>query len=204
MIMRIKQLAMTGIITIALTQNVFADGVAQSVDTLEAQVASLTSIVYGLVEQQRCHARPDTLRVDSNGNYAGGVDWHGCDKSGLSMWGPQVDGAVTENLTNADLRNVNFTLANLIGIWAGGANLEGARFVNANLAYSDFTGAFVVTAEHAQQYGRAETVFINTNCPDESNSDDNGGTCAGHMTQESDLLIMLRKGLRPFFYKLRI
>ena len=98
------------------------------------------------------------------------------------MWGPQVDGAVTENLTNADLRNVNFTLANLIGIWAGGANLDGARFVNANLAYSDFTGAFVVTAEHAQQYGRAETVFINTNCPDESNSDDNGGTCAGHMT----------------------
>jgi len=201
--MRIKQLAVAGFITLALTPTAFADGIAQAidgletdVDTLEVQVSalqtenealqevitSLTAIVDGLVEQQRCHSRPNTLQADSNGDYAGGVDWNGCDKTGLGMWGPNVGGAETENLTNADLRFVNFTLANLIGIWAGGANLEGARFENANLAYSDFSGANVITAEVAQDYGRAETVFINTNCPDETNSDDNGGTCAGHMS----------------------
>ena len=197
--MQFRQLAITGIITLALAPTAFADGVAQAVDgletdvdTLEGQVTalqtenaelkgvitSLTAIVDGLVEQQRCHARPNTLQADSNGNYSGGVDWSGCDKTGLGMWGPAVGGAETESLTNADLRFVDFTLANLIGIWAGGANLEGARFVNASLAYSDFGGANVILPGDP---GKAETVFINTTCPDETNSDDNGGTCFGHM-----------------------
>ena len=198
--MDIRQLAVLGIFTLALAPNAFADGIAQSVDglesdidTLESQVSalqtenaalkgvitSLSAIVDGLVEQQRCHARPNTLQADSGGNYAGGVDWSGCDKTGLGMWGPIVGGAETENLTNADLRFVNFTLANLIGIPAGGANLEGARFVNANLAYSDFSGANVILPGDPN---KAETVFINTTCPDETNSDDHGGTCYGHMT----------------------
>jgi len=197
--MSIKQLAVVGLITLALTPTAFADGIAQSVDglatdvdALEAQVsalqtenaalqsviASLTSIVDGLiagqsalVDQQRCHALPATLQADGDGNYVGGVDWHGCDKTGLSMWGPKVGGAETDVLANADLRDVNFTLVNLIGIYAGGANLDGARIVNSNLAYSDFTGANITPS----------TVFINVGCPDETNSDTNGGTCAGHM-----------------------
>lgn len=198
--MRISLLVVMGVITIALTPTVFADGVKQSVDELESDVdtlegqvstlqsenealqaviSTLTGIVDGLVEQQRCHARPNTLQADSDGNYAGGVDWQGCDKTGLGMWGPNVGGAETESLTNGDLRFVDFTLANLIGIWAGGVNLEGARFVNANLAYSDFGGANVILPGDPE---KAETVFINTNCPDETNSDDNGGTCFGHMT----------------------
>ena len=198
--MHLRKIATVGIITLAFTSPANADGVAQAVDglesdvdTLESQVSalqtentalkevitSLSAIVDGLAEQQRCHARPNTLQADSNGNYAGGVDWSGCDKTGLGMWGPNVGGAETEVLTNADLRFVNFTLADLIGIRAGGANLEGARFVNASLAYSDFGGANVILPGDP---GKAETVFINTTCPDETNSDNNGGTCAGHMT----------------------
>jgi uncharacterized protein YjbI with pentapeptide repeats len=191
--MHIRRLAIAGIISLALTPTVLAAGVAQSVDRLEAQVSALqkenaalhenidtlTAIVDRLVEEQRCHARPNTLQADSAGSYAGGVDWQGCDKTGLGMWGPNVGGAETEVLVNADLRFVNFTLANLIGIWAGGANLEGARFVNANLSYSDFGGAAVILPSDPD---KAETVFVNTICPDETNSDDNGGTCFGHMT----------------------
>lgn len=193
--MYFRPLAITGIITLALAPTAFADGVAQAVDTLEGQVTalqtenatlkgvitSLTAIVDGLVEQQRCHTRPADLRADEDGNYIGGVNWSGCDKTGLSMWGQYVGGSVLENLTNADLSFVNFTLANLVGIEAPGSNLEGARFVNVNMSYSQFQGAIVVTAEKAQQFGHAETVFINTWCPDETNSDANGGTCAGHM-----------------------
>ena len=150
------------------------------IDTQTALIADLTSVVDALVEQQRCHTRPADLQADAGGNYAGGVNWSGCDKTGLSMWGPRVGGAETENLTNADLRGVNLTLANIIGVEFH-ANLEGALIKNASLAYSNMEGAYVVTAADALAYGAAETVFINTTCPDETNSDNNGGTCAGHL-----------------------
>lgn len=182
-----------GFTLLMFTQTAFAQGIAQTVDQIEgdllnldsnvatleaivnaqtALIADLTAVVGVLVEQQRCHTRPADLTTNANGDYLGGVDWRGCDKSGLSMWGPRVGGTETELLTNADLRDVNFTLANLIGIYASGVNLDGARFVNASLAYSDFSGANIT----------ASTVFINTTCPDETNSDVNGGTCVGHMT----------------------
>lgn len=197
--MHVRQLAIAGIITLALTPTAFADGVAQAVDglesdvdTLDSQVSALqtenaalqavitsltavvttqTAIVDSLVEQQRCHTRPGDLQADEDGNYAGGVDWSGCDKTGLAMWGPVVGGGVNEVLTNANLVGVNFTLANLIGIYAGGSNLDGARFVNASLAYSNFEGANITST----------TVFIDTTCPDETNSEEHGGTCEGHM-----------------------
>lgn len=194
-------------ITLLMFANVaFAQGIAQDVDTLETNVsaldsdvdtlegqvaalqtdnaaleavintqasliADLTSVVDALVKQQRCHTRPADLQADEFGNYVGGVDWRGCDKTGLQMWGPAVGGAETENLTNADLSGANLTLASIIGVQFH-ANLDGAIFKNANLAYSDMSGANVT----------ASTIFINTNCPDETNSDDNGGTCIGHLS----------------------
>ena len=190
-----------GFTLLMFTQTAFAQGIAQTVDQIEgdllnldsdvatleavvnaqtALIADLTAVVDALVEQQRCHTRPGDLQADADGNYAGGVDWRGCDKTGLSMWGPAVGGAVTENLTNADLRGANLTLVNIIGVEFG-ANLEGAVFKNANLAYSNMSGANVIGPDGAQ-YGKEPTVFINTNCPDETNSDDNGGTCIGHLS----------------------
>ena len=185
---------LVGIAFLMFTNVAVAQGVAQDVDALESQVAtletqnaelqavieSLTAIVDGLVEQQRCHTRPGDLQADADGNYAGGVDWRGCDKTGLSMWGPAVGGAVTENLTNADLRGANLTLVNIIGVEFG-ANLEGAVFKNANLAYSDMSGANIIGPDGAQ-YGKEPTVFINTFCPDGVNSDTVGGTCLNNRT----------------------
>ena len=141
------------------------------INTQASLIADLTSVVDALVEQQRCHTRPADLQADEFGNYAGGVDWRGCDKTGLQMWGEAVGGAVTENLTNSDLSGANLTLASIIGVQFH-ANLDGATFKNANLAYSDMSGANITSS----------TVFINTNCPDETNSDDNGGTCVGHLS----------------------
>ncbi len=214
--MHIRQSAIIGIITLAMTPTAFADGIAQSVDgldsdvdtlqsdvdSLESQVTSLqtenaalqgvitslTSIVDDLVEQQselvnqqRCHTRPGDLQADENGDYAGGVNWYGCDKTGLSMWGPNiVGGAVTEVLTNADLRFVNFTLVNIIGVHMG-ANLEGAVFKNSSLAYSDLSGANIIGPDGVF-YGKTPTVFINTTCPDGTNSNDNNNTCANNRT----------------------
>ena len=199
--MRTRQIIIAAIVTMALSSAAYADGVAQAVDglesdvdTLESQVSalqtqnaalqavitSLTSIVDSLVEQQRCHTRPGDLQADENGNYAAGVNWYGCDKTGLSMWGPAVGGAETEVLTNADLRFVNLTLANIIGVNMS-ANLEGAVLKNSNLAESDLSGANIIGPDGAV-YGKAPTVFINTTCPDGTNSDDKGYTCANNRT----------------------
>mgnify|MGYP001814319495 FL=1 len=154
---------------------------------LQAVITSLTTIVDDLVEQQselvnqqRCHTRPGDLQADENGGYLAGVDWSGCDKTGLSMWGPNVGGAVTEVLVNADLRFGNFTLANIIGVEMG-ANLEGAVFKNASLAYSNLEGANIIAPNDINN-GKTPTVFINTTCPDGTNSDDVGGTCANNRT----------------------
>lgn len=200
--MHIRELATLGVIILVLTPGAFADGAAQAVDGLEADVdtlesqlsalqtenaaleaalTSLTGIVDALVEQQRCHTRPGDLQADENGNYAGGVDWRGCDKTGLQMWGPAFGGAVTEVLTNADLRHVDFTLASILGVYMGGADLEGAVFKNANLGGSDLTGANIIGPDGVL-FGRAPTVFINTSCPDGTNSDAVGGTRANNRT----------------------
>jgi uncharacterized protein YjbI with pentapeptide repeats len=67
----------------------------------------------------------------------------------------------------------------------GGANVEGANFTNASLRFSDLTGANIVTWQQAQDYahlGLQETIFDNTTCPDGTNSDDVGGTCANNRT----------------------
>jgi len=154
---------------------------------LQAVITSLTSIVDDLVEkqgelinQQRCHSRPGDLQADENGEYLAGVDWSGCDKTGLQMWGPGVGGAETEVLVNADLRFANLTLASIIGVQMA-ANLEGAVLKNANLAGSNLSGANIIGPDGAL-YGKTPTVFINTWCPDGTNSDTVGGTCANNRT----------------------
>lgn len=194
--------------TLALSPTAFADGVAQAVDGLEADVdtlesqistlqtenkalqaviTSLSSVVDDLVEQQselvnqqRCHTRPGDLQADENGDYVAGVNWYGCDKTGLTLWGPLWGGDQTQVLTNADLRFVNFTLANIWGVPMG-ANLEGAVFKNANLAGSDLSDANIIAPDDIND-GKTPTVFINTFCPDGINSDTVGGTCANNRT----------------------
>jgi uncharacterized protein YjbI with pentapeptide repeats len=60
------------------------------------------------------------------------------------------------NLTDADLQGVNLNGADLSGANLMGASLEGA---NTN-----------------------KVVWSNTTCPDGTNSNTDGGTCQGHLT----------------------
>ncbi len=86
---------------------------------------------------------------------------------------------VNDSLGAADLTGANLTGANLSGdfmawtIFTGAnltnANLTGAELANANLMNANLTGA-TVTRVHYQH----------TTCPDGSNSDTDGGACAGH------------------------
>ena len=157
------------------------------INTQASLIADLTSVVDELVALQRCHAIGGSLgwSVAEDGTTLG-VDWRGCDKRRIDMRGPAVGGSeMTALLVNSDLRGTDFTGAYLLGVYMGGANVEGANFTNASLRFSDLTGANIVTWQQAQDYahlGLQETIFDNTTCPDGTNSDDVGGTCANNRT----------------------
>ena len=74
------------------------------------------------------------------------------------------------NLTRANLARVDLTRANLAGANATGANLSGAF-----LGGADLTGAILNRAT------LTGAVWTNTTCPDGTNSNNDGGTCLGHL-----------------------
>jgi uncharacterized protein YjbI with pentapeptide repeats len=113
---------------------------------------------------------------------------------------------ILTNLTSADLDDVAASFANL-----GGANLTDASFVEATLIYAsirgdtlnstNFNDADLAAANLNEIYptnadftnanlGDASVdssaddgiIWSNTTCPDETNSDDDGGTCVNHFT----------------------
>jgi Pentapeptide repeats (8 copies) len=64
----------------------------------------------------------------------------------------------------------NFTNASLGDAQALDSDFRGANFTGADLSGADFTGANFATA-----------IWSNTTCPDGTNSNDNSGTCIGHL-----------------------
>lgn len=135
------------------------------------------------------------------------ADLHGSDMSGVSLedaslfranlsW-VTLDGAqaafapfVDANLSNASWRNgfangATFDGADLHRIDFRGTDLRSASFVGSDLRYArlngvDLTDADLTGANWRQSTGLASATFSNTTCPDGTNSDANGGTCAGH------------------------
>jgi hypothetical protein len=116
----------------------------------------------------------------------------GCDLSGVNL--------SFANLVGADLQGANLKGANLSGAFLSGANLSGANLMGANLNDADLTGANLKGANlsganlnfaslsGANLVGAnlktASLIFVgwgNTTCPDGSNSDNEGGTCVGHL-----------------------
>ncbi|MEU4620845.1 pentapeptide repeat-containing protein [Actinoplanes sp. NPDC023801] len=71
----------------------------------------------------------------------------------------------------ADLRN-----ARLTGAFLRDADLRNARLDGADLSGADLTGADLTGASLAR------VVWARTTCPDGSVSDENGGTCRGHLS----------------------
>jgi len=82
---------------------------------------------------------------------------------------------INANLSDADLSNANLSDADLT--WA---NLSDADLTRANLSDADLTRANLSDADlsHADLSG---TWWYDTICPDGTNSDDNGNTCANNL-----------------------
>ena len=91
----------------------------------------------------------------------------GCNLSGVNLAGAYLYSA---GLRGTNLKHANLARANLSGADLKGANMKGANLTNANLVGADLKGANV-----------KDVIWSTTICPDGTNSDNNGGTCVGHL-----------------------
>jgi uncharacterized protein YjbI with pentapeptide repeats len=62
-----------------------------------------------------------------------------------------------------------------------GSNLQGTRFVDGTLEDCNFTDANLLGASFEDWQSMSGSTWSNTICPDGTNSDNNGGTCVGHL-----------------------
>jgi hypothetical protein len=104
------------------------------------------------------------------------VDWRyrdltRIDLSGATLTGARLAGAIliSANLENAQLASTNLSGANLTSARLVNAFLGSTFLVNADLTNADLTNALVLGV-----------TWGNTTCPDGTNSNNDGGTCAGH------------------------
>ncbi len=96
----------------------------------------------------------------------------GANISGVSLIFSSLGGTNlnSANLSGAILNFANLVSASLINANLTGAGLKGANLTNANLTGANLTGANLT-----------DVTWSSTICPDGTNSDDNGGTCAGNL-----------------------
>jgi phospholipase C len=99
------------------------------------------------------------------------------DLKGASMNGEELKGA---NLSNAEAQGASFHGTNLKGAFLEGINLSGATLQGVNLegadlAHANLTGA---SLKGANTHG---VTWSSTTCPDGTSSNNDGGTCAGHL-----------------------
>lgn len=139
--------------------------------------------------QDFSNAQIDSANFD--GATIQGVIFKGGDLSGTSFVGADLTNADLSNLPipigvspgegthlfshNANLTNVNFTNDNLNNSDFTNANLQSTNFTNAVLSNVDLTGASNMSTANI-----TGVTWVNTTCPDGTNSDAHGSTCAGH------------------------
>lgn len=92
--------------------------------------------------------------------------------------GADLSGA---RLSDSTFVSITFTGADLSDVVARGATFSLFTTLTSTFSGTDFTGADLTGAV----FGGADlttATFADTTCPDGTNSDDNGGTCVGHVT----------------------
>jgi uncharacterized protein YjbI with pentapeptide repeats len=90
------------------------------------------------------------------------------------------------NLAGADVSNANVSGANFSGANLSGANLSDANFSNTNLSGANLNGANLTHTNLKGATGLSTAtltgvIWSKTTCPDNTNSNTDGGTCLGHL-----------------------
>jgi uncharacterized protein YjbI with pentapeptide repeats len=131
--------------------------------------------------------------ADLSGGYFAGAKLAGANLAGANLTNAVLTGAdlTGANLAGASLNGANlsdgtFTGANLTGANLAGANLSrgtftGAKFAGANLHGANLGESNLKTATGLKTAALSNVVWAQTQCPDGTNSSQNGGTCVGHL-----------------------
>lgn len=93
----------------------------------------------------------------------------------VKFFGASMVGAT---LRNALFVGADFRGADLSGATVHCADFSGARLNGANMTGADLTGTYI---GREKPENLTNVTWSNTTCPDGTNSDDNGGTCLGHL-----------------------
>jgi hypothetical protein len=125
---------------------------------------------------------PDIVPAAGSGAKLGGSNLAGQNLQGAFLVGATLSGS---NLSGAQAQGAFLNGANLSGANLGGARLNdailiGANLTGANLAGANLTGANLTgAATGGANFGGV--AWSNTTCPDGTNSDAHGNSCAGHL-----------------------
>lgn len=107
-------------------------------------------------------------------------DFSGTNFQGMTLSHIEIDGnegGPSSDISNADFSNVNFVDdSNGISAVFEYDTADNTNFANDNLKDAIFAGTDLSTAN------LSGVTWSNTLCPDQTNSDANGGTCIGHLT----------------------
>lgn len=114
----------------------------------------------------------DSMRFASfvNGNFQGAsleVNTEGANFSSTNFSSADIHNS---SFINTNFSGANFTAAIFTSAVVQNTNFTNANFTNANLLGVNFTNST-----------RTGVIWSNTTCPDGTNSNNNGGTCEGHL-----------------------
>jgi hypothetical protein len=100
------------------------------------------------------------------------TDFQGADLTGTIFKGANMFSVdfSNSNLTNADFTDAGNYPGRSMSVTFTNANLTNANFTNANIRFSAGMNSANITG----------VIWNNTTCPNGTNSNNNGGTCAGH------------------------
>ncbi len=123
----------------------------------------------------------------SNANLKGGY-FVGMSLLGASLTGSNLTGAVFlganltgASLSNSNLKAANFTNANMTNANLSNSNSKAANFTGANLTGANFAGSNLKGATGLKTATITGVIWSKTTCPDATLSNNDGGTCAGHL-----------------------
>ena len=127
-------------------------------------------------------AGADLRRADLSGDNMPGINLSGAIVTEVNFTGDDLTGAI---FTGAAVLDTGFEDANLTDADLSGDNLDGSNLTGADLSGTDFVDANLENATLLGTTGDATTdvtgvTWLDTTCPDGTNSNYDGGTCLGH------------------------
>lgn len=108
-----------------------------------------------------------------------GSDSSSVDMSGTNFTNAYLD-AMSPGNYGANFHNVNFTNATVTSVQFTNTVLTNVNFTGSNLTSSSFNGANLTGATGMGSATRTGVTWVNTICPDGTNSNSHINTCEGH------------------------